>query len=66
MKGLGNSFLKACVWRIIASSITAILALLITGDISSAMKVGIADLVIKIIVFTGFDWSWTKFFVKKD
>lgn len=60
--------LKAITWRLIATFITFILTWIITGQIELGFKVGVLDVIIKIILYYLHERAWYKsnFGVKRD
>jgi len=55
-----NLLLKAICWRFIAASITVALIFIVSGSLVMGFTVGIADTVIKILAYYGFDIFWLK------
>ncbi len=53
-----RSLAKAVCWRIIASFLTAILVLVITGQLKVAVGVGLLDAVVKFIGYYGHERLW--------
>jgi uncharacterized membrane protein len=53
-----RSFVKAVVWRIIASFTTLLLALLFTGSIPIAIGLGSFDILIKFILYYFHERTW--------
>lgn len=59
---------KALTWRLIASFSTFIMGWLITGKLSFGLSLGIADVVVKFVLYYIHERLWykTKFGVIKD
>ena len=55
-----RSFLKGITWRIIGTADTIMLAFLITGDVSNALKIGWLELFTKTILFFIHERVWLK------
>ena len=51
---------KALSWRLIAMSITAIIALLVTGSYELAAGIAVADSIVKILAYVYHErlWRW--------
>ena len=60
-------FLKAVTWRIIASLTSFILAWVITGNVKAGLTIGVADVVIKFILYYLHERVWyrSKFGIRK-
>lgn len=67
MEAIGNvcshstSVVKAFTWRFIATSITTILVLIVTGELHLAAKVGVADVVTKLIAYYLHERGWIRY-----
>ena len=58
---------KAITWRIIASLTSFFLAWILTGDIESGLKIGLADVVIKFILYYIHERAWyNNYKIKKN
>ena len=55
-----RSILKAIVWRIIAFIITTSIVFVITGEIVLAAEIGIAESLVKILVYYLYERAWLK------
>jgi uncharacterized membrane protein len=55
-----RSFLKGITWRIIGTADTIMLAFLITGDVTNALKIGWLELFTKTILFFIHERIWLK------
>ena len=55
-----KSLLKTLSWRLIATLITMLIAWVVVGDVSVALTVGAADVVIKMIAYYFHERAWTK------
>lgn len=55
-----RSIIKALSWRILATVITAIVALIITGDVLLAAKIGLIDTLIKLGVYYLHERFWNR------
>lgn len=55
-----RSFLKAISWRVIATTITFLAALLLTGETVTALEIGALDLIAKLIVYFLHERVWGK------
>jgi len=51
---------KTIVWRIVASSATAIIAFIVTGEFSIALGIGVIDIFIKLIIYYLHERIWDK------
>ena len=56
-----TSIVKAFTWRFIATSITTILVLIVSGELHMAAKVGVADVVTKLIAYYLHERGWLKY-----
>ncbi len=55
-----RSIVKALSWRIIATLITGITALIITGEIKIAVEIGLIDIVAKLSVYYVHERIWSR------
>lgn len=55
-----RSFIKAISWRFVATMITFLVALLLTGKTIIAIKIGVLDLILKIIAYFLHERVWGK------
>ena len=46
-----RSMLKAVSWRILATFTTVLIAYVMTGDVSVAMKIGVVEVVAKMLIY---------------
>jgi len=53
-----RSVLKALSWRFLATTITVIVALIVTGRLGFAAKIGLADTIIKLAVYYAHERVW--------
>src|SRR3990172_4656262 len=60
MKGSKILFLKSIIYRPYSELITFFIAWTITGQIKISAAIGIADLLVKIFSYWGFDLLWNK------
>jgi uncharacterized membrane protein len=60
-----RSFLKAISWRIVATTITFLVALTLTGKTIVALEIGGMDLVLKLIAYFFHERVWGKIKVGK-
>lgn len=56
-----TSVVKAFTWRFIATSITTILVLIVSGELHTAAKVGVADVITKLIAYYYHERGWIKY-----
>jgi len=61
-----RSLLKAITWRIFGAIDTAAISWFITGDLTSGLNMGLADIIAKILFFVAHDQLWEKFSFKKQ
>ena len=52
---------KAASWRVIATFITASLALIMTGSVETAIEIGVLDVIIKLAAYYGHERAWLRF-----
>ena len=50
--------MKALSWRFLATMITVIVALIVTGQLAFAAKIGLADTIIKLAVYYAHERVW--------
>jgi len=55
-----ETILKVIIWRVIATSISITVAYITTGSVSDAIKIGIADNIIKIVAHFILERSWIR------
>jgi uncharacterized membrane protein len=55
-----RSFIKAISWRVVATTITFSVALLLTGKTIIALEIGFLDLVLKLIAYFLHERVWAK------
>ena len=53
-----RSFLKALSWRVLATTTTALIAWVITGDISTAIVIGGIEFITKFFIYYGHERVW--------
>ena len=53
-----TSIAKAITWRSIATSTTAIVAYLVTGEVGTALHIGGVACVIKLVLYYGHERIW--------
>jgi len=53
-----RSIAKALSWRFLASAITALIVYLVTGELEYAAGIGLADTIIKLVVYVGHERLW--------
>ena len=53
-----RSFLKALSWRVLATTTTALIAWVITGDISTAIVIGGIEFIAKFFIYYGHERAW--------
>ena len=56
-----TSVVKAFTWRFIATTITTLLVLLISGEIDTAIEVGVLDVITKLIAYYLHERGWIKY-----
>jgi len=61
MESTRRSIAKALSWRFLATIITATLAFAVTGEAEIAAKIGLADTLIKLVVYIGHERLWNRF-----
>lgn len=55
-----RSALKGLTWRIIATTTTIVIALIVTGDIEPALKIGAVEFMAKIVVYYLHERAWAR------
>ncbi|MEM6993866.1 MAG: DUF2061 domain-containing protein [Myxococcota bacterium] len=60
MESRRRSIAKALSWRVLAVMITAFVAYLFTDDGAFAVKIGVADSVIKLLVYYLHERAWIR------
>lgn len=60
MDSVKRSLVKAVTWRIVATFITALLVLIITGSVEFAASIGIVDTIIKFFAYFAHERAWEK------
>jgi len=55
-----RSLAKALSWRLIATVITSLLVFALTGRAEFAAKVGLADTVLKLLIYFGHERIWNR------
>ena len=60
MESTRRSFAKAVSWRVIATLITMLIAYLITGESTFALKIGGLDTVIKFAAYFAHERAWLR------
>lgn len=60
MESTRRSIAKALSWRFLATIITATLAFAVTGEVEVAAKIGLADTLIKLVVYIGHERLWNR------
>ena len=58
-RNMAKDWYKALSWRLIAMSITAIIALLVTGNYELAAGIAVADSIVKILAYVYHERLWT-------
>ena len=54
-----RSIIKTISWRIIATGTTIIIAYLFTGDTETALQIGSAEVIIKLVIYYIHERAWT-------
>ena len=57
-RNMAKDWYKALSWRLIAMSITAIIALLVTGNYELAAGIAVADSIVKILAYVYHERLW--------
>ena len=55
-----RSIVKAISWRVIATFITSLLVLLLTGEWQFAATIGLADTLLKFFIYFAHERMWTR------
>jgi adenylyl-sulfate kinase len=55
-----NILIKSTIYRLYSSCVTSIVAFCVTGSWSTSLTVGVADMLVKIGTYYGFDMIWAK------
>lgn len=55
-----RSALKGFTWRIIATTTTIVIALVVTGDIAPALKIGAVEFFAKFVVYYFHERAWAR------
>ena len=55
-----RSLAKALSWRVVATIITMSVTLVVTGEMEFALKIGLADTLIKFFTFYGHERIWNR------
>jgi uncharacterized membrane protein len=55
-----RSVLKGLTWRIIATTTTIVIALIVTGDIKPALKIGAVEFFAKFVVYYLHERAWAR------
>ena len=55
-----RSIIKALSWRVLATIITFLVSLIITGELKIAVEIGLADTVIKLGVYYTHERFWNR------
>jgi uncharacterized membrane protein len=55
-----RSITKALSWRVIATVVTFTIALILTGTVEMAFKIGLLDTIIKLGAYYGHERIWMK------
>ena len=55
-----RSMVKSLSWRILAGIITACVALVMTGQLEFAAKIGLADTTVKLLIYFLHERIWNK------
>ena len=55
-----RSLAKALSWRVVATIITMVVTLVVTGEMEFALKIGLADTLIKFFTFYGHERIWNR------
>ena len=55
-----RSFLKTITWRVVATVVTGLITLWLTGRIDFAISVGLADTFVKFFVYYLHERMWSK------
>lgn len=55
-----RSVLKAVSWRVLATLTTMVIAYIVIGDISSALKIGAVEVVAKMLIYYFHERAWAQ------
>ncbi len=55
-----RSFAKSVTWRVLASITTIVLVYIFTGELTMALGVGLAEVILKFILFFTHERVWDK------
>ena len=55
-----RSVLKAVSWRVLATLTTIVIAYIIIGDISNALKIGAVEVVAKMLIYYFHERAWAQ------
>jgi uncharacterized membrane protein len=55
-----RSVAKAISWRILAAIITGVVALVMTGELTFAAKIGLIDTLVKLLIYFLHERIWNK------
>jgi uncharacterized membrane protein len=55
-----RSIVKSLSWRLVAAIITTSIAFLMTGQMEFAAKIGLADTVIKLLIYFAHERIWNR------
>jgi uncharacterized membrane protein len=55
-----RSIVKSLSWRLVAAIITTSIAFLLTGQIEFAAKIGLADTMIKLLIYFAHERLWNR------
>ena len=55
---LNRTFLKSTSWRVLATGTTILIAFILTGQLGTALRVGLPDFVVKFAVFYAHERVW--------
>ena len=58
MESHQRSILKAISWRLLATTLTSFIAYAIWGSASGALKIGVADLIFKLLTYYLHERAW--------
>ena len=61
-----RSLAKALSWRVVATIITMVVTLVVTGEMEFALKIGLADTLIKFFTFYGHERIWNRLKFGRD
>jgi uncharacterized membrane protein len=55
-----RSIVKSLSWRLVAAIITTTIAFLMTGQMEFAAKIGLADTVVKLLIYFAHERLWNR------